>query len=487
MIEPRLFIRTGAFLIVLYLAPGATAHPLAPAREETSVHRISDADAARIKYSKQRFVYLDIGETASFRLADGRLKRIRLVSVKEEKDHVVQLVRRAEIRLAVDGETFDLPCGPYVLPVEKDGLRLQVDTTSGWLQMGKRVQISLWDARDPVVDTDLFVFPLSGYRLFSQGTQSYNEPVHLGHKDGDPAGQRFYHNYGFDMAGFEGRDRVVSPIEGRVIAVRPESGWVAIEDDRGVVIECGHMDSIRSALKEGVLVKRGEELGIVGKKGPSGNFSHLHVGLYLSRKAFDADRPCRNLNLYPWILAAYQALGGSRIIAVARPHRTAVTGEEVVFDGTQSVAFGGRIVSWNWEFPDGTTEDGPVAAKSFDRPGAYVAVLRVEDDRGNRDVDVCRVRVYSADQPEDVLTTLFFSVSPSLGIRPGQAVHFKGWPQGGEAGPIRLDFGDGTALDGYEPYSEIEHRYAEPGIYIVTASAQKDGYSAMTILKVVVE
>jgi len=174
-------------------------------------------------------------------------------------------------------------------------------------------------------------------------------------------------------------------------------------------------------------------------------------------------------------------------LAMARPHRTALTGEKVVFDGTNSVALGGQIISYCWEFPDGTSTDGPTATRVFDRPGAYAVVLHVEDDRGGRDFDICRVRIYSAQLPEDMLTTLFFSVSPSFGIRPGQAVHFRGWPQGGDAGPIRLDFGDGTALDDYQPFSEVKHYYEKPEIYIVTASAEKDGRPAMTKLKVVVE
>jgi len=483
----RSIVRLGVFAVAAF-SVGCALRPLSPPpKADLSSQRISAADAARIKYSKQRFAYLNIGEMTSFRLADGRIKWIRLASVQEEKDSVIHLVRQAEVRLEIDGEPLDLPCGPYVLPIEKDGLRLQADTTSGWLQMGKRVQLSLWDASDPVVDTRLFIFPLPGYRLFSQGTQSYNEPVHLGEGDGDPTGQRFYHNYGFDMAGFEGRDKVVSPIDGKVIAARPDEGWVAVEDDRGIVIDCGHLDSIRPGIEEGVTVERGQEVGVLGRKGPSGNYSHLHIGLYLSRRDFEADRPCRNLNLYPWILAAYQAATGVQLFAVARPHHTTLTGEKVAFDGTNSVAFGGKIVSYRWEFPDGMTVDGPIATKIFDRPGAYTAVLRVEDDRGGRDFDICRVRVYTAAQPEDVLTTLFFSVSPSFGLGPGGSVHFRGWPQGGDAGSIRLDFGDGTARDNYEPFSDVEHRYDKPGVYVVTASAEKDGRPAMTKLKVVVE
>lgn len=134
------------------------------------VQRIEPRDAARIKYTKQRFVYLDVGETAEFSLRDGRTKRIRLVSVREDKDSVIGLVRRADVRLEIEGAAVDAVCAPCVEPIEIGGLRLQVDTTSAWLAMGKRVQLSLWDAADPVVDTALFGFPLRRYALFSQGT-----------------------------------------------------------------------------------------------------------------------------------------------------------------------------------------------------------------------------------------------------------------------------------------------------------------------------
>jgi len=170
-------------------------------------HRLSVGDAAKIKYSSQSFVYLDEGETCAFRLGDGRTKRIGLVSVAERKDSVISLCRSAAVVVEADGKRVELSCAPYVMPREVDGLRIQADTTSAWIDIPKRVQFSLWDASDPVVDRSFFGCPLPGYRLFSHGLQAYNDPVHLGHQDGDPGGQRFYHNYGVDLAGFEGRQK----------------------------------------------------------------------------------------------------------------------------------------------------------------------------------------------------------------------------------------------------------------------------------------
>jgi hypothetical protein len=147
---------------------------------------------------------------------------------------VIGLVRSAEVVVEIDGKPLTLSCAPYVLPREVDGLRIQADTTSDWLDMPRRVQFSLWDATERIVDTRTFCFPLPDYRLLSHGIQAYNEPVHLGHRDGDPAGQRFYHNYGVDLAGYERRQKVVSAIEGVVVQARDKDGTLTIRDDRGL-------------------------------------------------------------------------------------------------------------------------------------------------------------------------------------------------------------------------------------------------------------
>jgi murein DD-endopeptidase MepM/ murein hydrolase activator NlpD len=273
--------------IFLLLGPLIALSLVLPARSEfaakegaaksTPGHQITPAQATWIKYSRQRLVYLDPGETCAFRLRDGTEKQIRLVSVREEKDPVIGLTRRAEVKVEIDGRAMELACAPYVMPTETAGLRIQADTTSAWLDMPKRAQFSLWDASDPIVDTNLFRFPLPDYRLFSHGVQAYNEPVHLGHKDGDPAGQRFYHNYGVDLAGYEGRQKVLSCIDGTVVQADSRDGNFAVRDDRGLILYFGHLDSILAGIKPGAAVQRGQWIGMLGRRGASGNFSHLHV------------------------------------------------------------------------------------------------------------------------------------------------------------------------------------------------------------------
>jgi murein DD-endopeptidase MepM/ murein hydrolase activator NlpD len=443
--------------------------------------------AAKIKYSTQRFVYLDPGQTCTFRLKDGTEKRLTLVSVKEYEDSVIHLIRRAEVKVEIDGRPVELTCAPYVMPTKIGGLKIQADTTSAWLNIPRRVQFSLWDASDPIVDTSLFCFPLPGYRLFSHGMQAYNEPVHLGDRDGDPQGQRFYHNYGVDLAGYEGRQKVLSCISGSVVRTDPGQGSLFIRDDRGFILYYGHLDSILSGIKVGSAVSRGQWVGMLGKRGASGNFSHLHVGTYLSESAMNMDRLIRNLNLYPWLVATYQHESGTNLYAVARPHKTALTGDKVLFDGSNSMSFKSNITSFKWEFHDGTSVDGPVAEKVYNKPGCYIASLWIKNAQGDVDVDFCKVKVFSRSAPEGVIPTLFITYYPSAQVYVNDPVNFRLWPQGMGVENIRIEFDDGTIIRNYRAYSAFTHKFKTPGIHIATVTGTAGKLPVMQKVKIVVQ
>jgi len=433
-------------------------------------------------YSKQRIVCLDPGESYRYVLHDGSVRTIRLVSATEQRDHVNHLVRRADVRVEVDGRPLDLVCGPYVMPTETVGLRIQADVTTGWNKKPpKRVQFSLWDAADPIVDTTQFVFPIRNFRLFSQGMQAYLEPLHLGRGDGDPAGLRGYHDYGFDMAGFEGGEEILSATDGTVLRFWPSDEnrcSVAVQDAEGCEWGYVHLASFASEIAIGARVSRGQKLGTLGKTGPSGNFSHLHF----SRRTAE-----RNLNVYPWLVTAYEAAHPKGLFAIARPHHFVRTGEKELFDGSNSLAFGGRrIVEWRWVFPDGETVRSVRAEKTFHKPGAYVATLWVKDNHGAQDVDFCQVKVFSASSPETAMPHIFMTCTPTENIRCGQPVRFRFWFQGKGGGPITVDFDDGTHLGNYRSYTELTHRFQTPGIHIVTAQCEADGKPILAKLKVVV-
>jgi hypothetical protein len=199
-------------------------------------------------YSSQQIVSLNPDETYRFVPGSGAARAIRLVSVQEHRDSVNNLMRRADVRVEIDGRPLDLVCAPYVMPTETGGLRIQADTTSGWVPgMAKKVQFSIWNAAAPIVDTKRFGFPIRSYRLFSHGMQAFNEALHLGRGDGDPAGLKGYHNYGFDMAGYEGGEDVVSATEGKLVKFWPSRENICavdIEDAQGATWGYVHLASV---------------------------------------------------------------------------------------------------------------------------------------------------------------------------------------------------------------------------------------------------
>jgi hypothetical protein len=312
--------------------------------------------------------------------------------------------------------------------------------------------------------------------------------VHLGWVDGCPEGVTFYHNHGIDFAGYEGREEIISCTDGTVIRLSLEREYifVVVRDDDGLIWEYGHLDSVSPGVKIGTRIKKGQKIGILGKTGPSGNFAHLHLGNYLSEADLDSGMSNRRLNLYPWLIATYERQYHRMLYAVARPHQTVSTGEKVLFDGSNSLGFGAKIVSYKWILPDGEAANGITAEKRFDRPGVYIAELWITDIDGRKDVDFSKIRVFTASTPEGSIATIFMTHYPTNNIVINQPVFFRFWLQGAKDKPIKVDFGDGTVIDDYVWYSEIRHRFKSPGFHIVTASSTIDGKSITQKQKVVV-
>jgi len=470
-------LHTIACLIVLVICAGTVL----AGRSET-LNKVID------KYSQQEIICLNVNEEYQFMLKDGSKRAIRLISIEESSDSVVGMTRKAKVNVKVNGKLLNLTCAPYVMPTEFDGVRIQADTTSAWLSIPKRVQFSVWDANNPIVHADRFGFPIRNYLLFSHGMQSYNEVVHLGWTDGCPDGVTFYHNYGIDFAGYEGREEIISCTDGTVIrlSLNRDYLFVVIRDDDGLIWEYGHLDSVSPEVKTGSRIEKGRKIGILGKTGPSGNFAHLHLGNYLSEADLDADRINRRLNFYPWLIATYQQQYHKMLYAVARPHQTVSTGEKVLFDGSNSLVFGSNIVTNKWILPDGQIVNGITAERRFDKPGVYIAEFWITDEEGRKDVDFCKIRVFTASVPEGSIPTIFMTHYPTNDIAVNQPVFFRFWLQGAKDKPVNVDFGDGTVIDDYVSYSEIHHRFKTPGIHIVTTSSILDGKSIMQKQKVVV-
>lgn len=459
-----------------------------------SASDIGDDDLAALnqlvsKYSRQQIFTLNEGESHLIKLDNGDAHNVQLVSITEHKDDVNNLITRVDVNILIDSKPLVLICAPYVMPTVINGLCIQADTTSNFVEMPKKVQFSAWDASDPIVDVNVFGFPIQDYRLFSHGIQAFNEPVYLGLGDGDPQGQKFYHNYGMDMAGYEGGEDVVSATEGDIIFFWPSRDdlcSVVVEDKDGFTWEYAHLSSILPEIVLGTHVKRGQKIGVLGKTGPSGNFSHLHLGSFLSRTDMENGKENKRLNLYPWLVTAYQSAHLKSVYAVARPHILALTGEKVLLDASNSIAFGTKIISYKWILPDGRIIKKSKTDVVFDSPGVYAATLHVKGRNGAEDIDFCQIRVFSKRKPEAHMPSIFMSYSPTEIIRTGQPVEFRFWFQGENPGEFTIDFGDGSKTTSCQSYDVITHSFVKKGIYIVTASCVTDGKMITNKLKLVV-
>ena len=80
-------------------------------------------------------------------------------------------------------------------------------------------------------------------------------------------------------------------------------------------------------------------------------------------------------------------------IAYAGPDQTVLVNEIVTFDGSGSSDISGTIVSYEWNFGDGTTVTGQTVDRTYSTAGSYTVTLTVTDNGGATDSDTTLVTV----------------------------------------------------------------------------------------------
>jgi PKD repeat protein len=73
--------------------------------------------------------------------------------------------------------------------------------------------------------------------------------------------------------------------------------------------------------------------------------------------------------------------------------------ETASFDGSGSVDLDGTIVSYEWDFGDGTSGTGVFVSHQYDEEGSYDVVLIVTDDDNASSSDICFVYVCESKEP----------------------------------------------------------------------------------------
>ena len=319
-------------------------------------------------------VELNVGDSQEVTLRDGAKAMVKLVDLKEIRDELRGAVRSAVATVEVNGERVELTSANYRLPHTVARVQIDCPITQGYVQnanraniwaIAKDVRLRLWPAGSPLIDPDTFSYPAK-QRWFASGTQMANEPVYV---DGGevPANKTIYYHYGLDIGGAEGRVEVVAATDGLIVSaadttldsykntpVDPRYDVVYLLDDRGWFYRYSHLQSIDKHVIPGRTVKRGERIGVLGKEGGSGGWSHLHFDI-------SARQPSGDYGIedgYALLWEAYRREFKPEILAVARPHIFAATGERVTLDGSRSWSSSGEITSHQWTFTDGTTAAG---------------------------------------------------------------------------------------------------------------------------------
>jgi PKD repeat protein len=221
-------------------------------------------------------------------------------------------------------------------------------------------------------------------------------------------------------------------------------------------------------------VRAGQRLGLLGKEGGSGGWTHLHFDIFCRQPS--GKWGCQEAYAFVW--EAYQRQHGAKLVAVARPHHVAFAGDRVTLDAGRSWSADGKIARYDWTFTDGSKAEGVRAERIYTRPGYYSEILKVTDAVGRTDYDFAIVCVHDRQHPGQIHPTIHATYWPTFGLKPGEEVTFKVRTFATTDGEETWDFGDGspaakTRSDGNvemlakDGYAVIKHRYERPGDYLV--------------------
>jgi len=334
-----------------------------------------------------------------------------------------------------------------------------------------------------------------------------NEPVYVdgGEKPGTTAD--IYYHYGLDIGGAEGLIDVVAATDGLVVSVGKETlpGYadtpvsprydvIYLLDDRGWFYRYSHLHTILPEIRLGTKVKMGQKLGLLGKEGGSGGWSHLHFDI-------SGRQPSGKWGIidgYAFLWEAYLREHKPQLLAVARPHYFVAVDEKVTLDGSRSWSATGSIASYEWLCTPGVRGRGPTIERTYDRPGVYSEALRVTDKDGRIDYDFAIVNVVDSKHPEALPPSIHAVYSPTMDLKPGQEITFlvrtfrttdgeETWHFGDGSQPVTVKSDGNVVALAKDGYAATTHKYQKPGVYLVRVSrTNKQGMMATAHLKVFV-
>ncbi len=453
---------------------------------------------------------LSVGESLDVPIGGDRPVRVKLLDLQETLDDVNGAVRVAKVKVDIDGREVTLTSGTYRLPVTVGAVQVDCPITKGYIVKGNRkniwgllkdARLRFWPAGSPWIPPGTFGYP-ARQRWFAGSTQMGNEPVFA--DGGDlPAKKEIYYHYGLDIGGSEGLVDVVAATDGLVVSsgsevlegpgqeppVQKRYDVVYLLDARGWYYRYSHLKFIEATIRPGVRVAMGRKLGVLGKEGGSGGWTHLHFDI--TRKQSSGLWGIEEGYAFIWQASLQEH--PRAVTAVARPHALIWAGQKAVLDGSNSHGTGLR---YDWTFTEGGQATGPRVERLYEKPGSFCEILKVTDAAGRVDYDFMAVQVIDKAKPEQPPPVVNATYAPTFGIRPLDPVVFKVRTFRDSEGGETWDFGDGSpsvkvksdankdqhAATGY---AETIHKYAKAGHYLVSVEhSSASGVKAVTRLQV---
>ena len=157
-----------------------------------------------------------------------------------------------------------------------------------------------------------------------------------------------------------------------------------------------------------------------------------------------------------------------------------VVNQVIQFNATESHDPDGTIVSYQWDFGDGTPAvSGVLVEHYFTSKGTYTVYLRVTDNSGN--IDSASQTITVSDNQSPTASFVYSPTNPEVGER----VHFNASESTDPDGTITSwywDFGDGK--HGYG--EEVNHPYSDAGTYTVVLEVTDDSGNTGIVSKTLI-
>ncbi|HEY7118967.1 MAG TPA: PKD domain-containing protein [Tepidisphaeraceae bacterium] len=474
------------------------------------LHKVDSTHPGPLRQPLFRTLDLNRGELQEVELSNGDKVKVKLLDVSETRDSLRSAIRLASVKIEINGTPATIESGNYRLPTTVTGVQVDCPVTRGYYAnhdpfedswgLVKDARLRLWPKDSPLLEPGTFVYPVR-QRWFATATQIGNEPSYVDGGDYPAANRTIYYHSGNDIGGCEGLIDVLSACDGLVVSAagkplsdyagapfykpRGDYDYVYVLDDHGWFYRYAHLKSIDPAIQPGTRVRMSQKIGVLGKEGSSGGWSHLHFDI----KARQPSGKWGVQDAYPFLWEAWLREHKPDLIAVARPHHLVAAGETITLDGSRSWSSAGKIARYQWTLHDGGTAEGPTVQHTYDRPGSYSEILKVTDAAGHIDYDFAIVQVLDRNQTDKFPPTIHATYAPTFDVHPGDPVTFKVRTFRTDAGNETWDFGDGTdpvnvhsagSAKEHDPagYAQTTHRFSKPGHYIVRV--QGTGNNAMT-------